>query len=244
VLDPNAPRIEYFSTDVVAVAPGSSLNLFWSTRGVNRVVIYQLDRSGDPSRLWNGGPDGTLEVQTSSRDRGQVDFLLSVGEDDNRVEQSLSVALACPLEWFFNPSPETCPNEEAEETFVIQQPFDRGRMVYLAATDRVYALFNDDREPAWVSFTNRYDPSIHEESDPNFPGLQPLARLGLVWRGEDTVRNRLGLPLEEEFAFDGTIQTATARDGSETLYISSTGGTVLELLSNGDSWQIITLSSP
>lgn len=191
--------------------------------------------------MWNEGPDGTLILPTSERDRGQVDFLLTAGEGALRVEQSLSIALACPVEWFFEPSPPDCAQEEAAETLITEQLFQRGRMVYVAERDLIYVLFNDEFQPAWLTFENRYDPTIHPESDPNFPGLQPTGRLGFVWRGNDTVRNRLGIPTEEqERRFDGFLQEAIQRDGTTSLYISSTGS-VLNLIEGGETWQIISV---
>src|SRR5690606_34223046 len=76
-LNPNAPRIEFFTSDVIAAAPGSSITLFWSTRNVASASIYQLDRSGQRSQVWNVPADGRLNVQTRRADRGQVDFVLS-----------------------------------------------------------------------------------------------------------------------------------------------------------------------
>ncbi len=73
------------------------------------------------------------------------------------------------------------------------------------------------------------------------PGLvQPVRILGFVWRGNDVVRNRLGLGAQPEFAYEGFVQTATAPDGSQSLYLSSVDGSVLLLLPGGDSWEIIT----
>jgi hypothetical protein len=245
VLNPNAPRIEFFTTDSFAVAPGSPAMLFWSARGATSAVIYQLNRFGDRERLWNVEPDGSLAVSTSTRDRGQLDFLLVVGEGELEVQQTLAIPLACPVAWFFSPSPEECADTEVIDTFIIEQEFERGRMVYIADRDRVYALFNDGFEPGWIAFANRYDPEVHPESEESFvppPGrYQPIARLGFVWRGNDTVRNRLGLGIDAQKAYDGFIQTATLADGTESLYISSTGGIVLQLLARDNTWQIISL---
>lgn len=243
-LNPNAPRIEFFTSDASAVAPGNTVTLFWSTRGARDAVIYQLVR-GVRNRVWNVGPDGSLPVTTSRSDRGTADFVLHVGEGSQFVEQNLSIPLACPDVWFFQPSPEACPRP-AQETQLIEEPFEQGRMLYDAATDQIYALFNDGLAPAWLVVQNRFDPAIHPESDPDFaaalpPGYyQPLRRLGFVWRGNDTVRNRLGLAIQPEANYNGFTQTSVTTEGAQTLYISSADGTVLQLLPQGASWQIIT----
>ncbi|HLU08276.1 MAG TPA: hypothetical protein VK003_01310, partial [Oceanobacillus sp.] len=245
VLNPNAPRIEFFTTDVLAVAPGDTVNLYWSTRGVTSANIYRLER-GIRNQLWPVGPDGSLNVPTRRSDRGSVEFLLTVGNGDQVVEQILTIPVACPDVWFFQPAPDDCPAGPAEETSLIEQPFERGRLLYIQSTNLVYALINDGFAPAWISIENRFDPAIHPESDPEFalavpPGFyQPVRILGFVWRGNDVVRNRLGLAIQPEFSYQGFTQTVINPSGEFTLYVSSSDGTVLQLLPEGELWQIIT----
>ncbi len=245
-LNPNAPRIEFFTSDQVAVAPGSTVTLFWSARGANDASIYRLDAFGERNQVWNVAPDGSLTVRTSRDDRGSVDFVLSVNNGPLTSEVTLSIPLSCPNQWFFTPGPDACPDGPPETLNIIEEPFERGRMIYLENTNNVYALFNDGNDPAWAVFPNRYDPDIHPELETSFvppPGLeQPLRILGFVWRGNDVVRNRLGLGTSPELTFEGFVQVATAPDGSQTLYISSADGSVLQLLQRGSAWQIITPS--
>ena len=117
-------------------------------------------------------------------------------------------------------------------------------MVYIGSSNQIYALFNDGSAPAWIALENRFDPAVHPEADENFipPAgyYQPLRRLGFVWRGNDTVRNRLGLAIQPETSFDGFAQSSLATDGAQTIYASSADGTVLQLLPQGEAWQIIT----
>ncbi|GAB4312131.1 MAG: hypothetical protein Kow00117_05100 [Phototrophicales bacterium] len=244
LLNPNAPRIEFFQSGSTSIAPGATVTLFWSTRNATTAVIYQLDRRGERTRLWNVPPAGNLSVRTSEQDRGQVSFVLSIGEPGQRVEQTLSVPLECPVQWFFSPPPLECADTDPQETFLIQQRFERGRMIYSGITNEIYVLFNDGFEPAWITFSNQYDPNRHPEFDENFappPGFyQPVGRLGFLWRGNDTVRNRLGLGIEPELAYDGITQTATLFGGVASLYISNPDGTILQLIGTGSSWQIIT----
>lgn len=245
VPNPNAPRIEFFTSDVVAISPGDPVTLFWSARGAPGAVIYRLDANGVRGNLWNVPPDGNLSVPTRRSDRGQVSFLLSVGTGDLASEQTLTIPVACPDSWFFIPAPEACPAGPSEPTPLVEQNFERGRMVYIESRNRVYALFNDGQQPAWISFENRYDPAIHPELEESFvppPGLfQPLRRLGFVWRGNDIVRNRLGLGVLEEVAYEGFIQTVQTADG-ENLYLNSADVTVIQLLPEGEAWQLITPS--
>lgn len=244
VRSPNAPRIEFFTADVPAVAPGTDVTLFWSTRGADSATIYRLDPTGTRNQLWNVPPDGSLPVSTRLTDRGVIDFLISVGEGNDRIEQTLSLPLSCPVQWFFNPPPEECPDTEPIETRLIEQPMVRGRLLYIEDRDQVYALFNDGFDPAWVAFGNSYNPAIHEAFIEGFPvppeRYQPTAILGFVWRGSDIVRSRLGLGIQEAFTYEGFIQTTQIANG-ESLYVASSDRRVLQLLPEGDSWQIIDL---
>ena len=241
-LNPNAPRIEFFTADVIAAAPGSSINLFWSTRNTASASIYRIT-SGQRSQVWNVPADGSLTVSTRRTDRGQAEFVLSIGDGPAQIEQVLAIPLSCPDQWFFIPAPDDCPTGPPQEGLLIEERFERGRMVYIAATNRVYALFNDGFEPAWIAIENRYDPAVHPEFEETFlppPGfVQPIAIIGYAWRRE-VVRNRLGLALEPEVRYEGAFQTATTLSGDEQLYASSVDGTVLQLLSEGSGWQIIT----
>lgn len=239
----NAPRIEFFTADVQVAAPGSAINLYWSTRGASSAVIYRL-QEGVRNQLWNVGPDGSLTVQTRRSDRGSVEFELSVGDGAQETSRRLAIPLSCPDAWFFIPSPADCPAGPAEETTLIEQPFERGRMLYIQALNQVYALFNDGFDPAWVAFDNRFDPAVDPEADPNFanpPGLyQPVRQLGFLWRGRDSVRNRLGLGTQPEASYTGFVQRAEV-DGQTTLYASSADGAVIQLLPGGAQWTIIPI---
>jgi hypothetical protein len=231
---------------VLAVSPGDTLTLFWSIRGATGATIYRINTDGERGNLWNVPPDGSLGVPTRRSDRGQVSFLLSVGSGDLTSEETLTVPVACPDAWFFQPAPDACPTGPAEATTLIEQPFERGRMVYVQSRDEIYALFNDGRDPAWVAFDNKFRPGQDPELEESFvppPGLfQPLRVLGFVWRGSDLVRNRLGLGTQEEFSYDGFIQTVKTTDGDD-LYLNSSNGSVLQLLPEGAGWQIITAPS-
>lgn len=241
-LNPNAPRIEFFTSDPLSVQPGETVTLYWSARNIDGATIYQVDAAARLP-LYDVPPDGNQPINTRSSDRGQLEFVLAVGEDSNRVEQSIVIPLQCPVEWFFSPSPDNCADTAPTETRIIDQQFERGRMVFIEETNAIYALFNDGSNPAWLSFTNRYDPEIHAESDPNFPSspnrVQPVRELGLLWRGNDVVRNRLGLGTEEQVAFAGFIQTSTLGSNRENLYISSSTNAVLHIVPGREEWQII-----
>jgi len=238
--NPNAARIEFFTSDPLAVQPGGQVTLFWSVRGTSSAIIYRLDEQGRRSQVYNVATDGNLPIVTRSSERGQITFVLVAGEGDTAVEQSLVVPLQCPLGWFFNPAPEECPLNAAEEQDIIDQTFERGRMLFPRDRGIIYVLFNDGRSPAWLAVEDRYNPAIHAERDENAPPtfIQPLRELGLVWRSDDTIRNRLGLGLAEALSFSGFVQEAPSANRL-SVYISGAEGEVLHLLPGGDQWLII-----
>jgi hypothetical protein len=251
VLNPNAARIEFFTTDVGSVSPGADVRLYWSIANVERAVIYRINAAGQRTLTYNIPPDGTQTVTVGASERGNIDFQLVAGEGSQQVQQSLSIPILCPIAWFFIPAPEACPSAEAAQTTITEQTFERGRMLHLADSDRIYVLFNDAASPAWIDFPNLYDPTIHPERDEGFElalagtGLvQPVGKLGFVWRGNDTVRNRLGVGTLPETVYEGSTQRAptSATDDSESVFITSSTGTVIQLLPEGESWQILTPS--
>lgn len=244
VPNPNAARIEFFTSDVLEVQPGGEVNLFWSARNVDAAVVYRLNPDGSRQQVWNVPPDSSLNISTRSSDRGQLTFLLAVGEAETYNEARLVIPIRCPIQWFFSPSPNECPSQEAVETTLIEQPFERGRMVFIAERSQIYVLFNDGNSPAWLSFNSVYNPEIHPESEDGFvppPGFfQPLRELGLLWRSNDTVRNRLGLGTSEAKTYQGFYQTAPASNEREDLFLTAGDNTIINIIPGGTVWQFIS----
>lgn len=242
VFNPNAPRVEFFTSDPLAVEPGDEVSLFWSSRGVDNAVIYRLEDDDTRAQVYNVGPDGSLRIDTNSSERGALRFLLSVGQGANVDEEILVIPFECPVEWFFAPSPTDCANTAPIPSRIVDIPMERGRMIFVQDTNTVYALFNDGQLPAWLSFENRYDPEIHpfreEDAPPEF--IQPTAELGFVWRGDADVRNRLGLGLQENVEVNGFYQTAPAGRNTEDIYITAANGVVVVIPPNINSqWQVL-----
>jgi hypothetical protein len=252
--NPNAPYIEFFRASPATANPGGSFDLFWSSRNVPHAVIYRLDPAGQRTLVYNVAPFGRQSITLGARERVQVEYELVIGEGSNEVTQRLTVPLACPIAWFFTPAPESCPVEDATSSGVVEQTFERGRMIYVASENRIYVLYNDGATPAWASFEDRYRPGVDPERDENwdraFAGtgfVQPVGRLGLLWRGLDVVRNRLGSGTAPELSFEGYYQEAPTRDaafaGRNDVFITASDGTVIQLLPAGSQWQIMTPSA-
>lgn len=244
VSNPNAARIEFFTSDVLEVQPGGGVTLFWSARNVDSAVIYRLNPDETRQQVWNVPPDSSLNIQTRSSDRGQLSFMLAVGEAETYNEARLTIPIRCPIQWFFTPPPNECPAQEAVDTTIIEQPFERGRMVYIADRTQIFVLFNDGNDPAWLSFNSQYNPEIHPESEANFvppPGLfQPLREIGFLWRSNETVRNRLGLGTSEAKNFQGFYQTAPSSNEREDLYLTAGDNTILNIIPGGQVWQFVS----
>lgn len=241
--DPNAPRIDFFTSDPITAAPGGQVTLYWSTRNTDSVVIYSLDADGLRSEVYNRPADGDERISVPRSERNDLHFVLAVGEGGEYVEQELVIALECPDLWFFEPIPADCALSAAQPSRIYDMTLERGRMLYVVETDTIYALFNDGlaNRPAWLSFDNRFNPEIHPaiEEDAPIEWIQPRNELGLVWRTDADVRSRLGLGLAEAIEFEGYVQVGSAGSGREILYISGANGVVLQLLPNGEIWQII-----
>ena len=252
--NPNAPYIEFFRASPATANPGGSFDLFWSSRNVPQAVIYRLDAAGQRTLVYNVEPFGRQSITLGARERVQVVYELVIGEGANEVTQRLIVPLACPIAWFFSPAPDSCPIGDAEPTNIVEQTFERGRMLYIASENRIYVLYNDGTTPAWSSHEDRYRPGVDPERDENFDRafagtgfVQPVGRLGFLWRGLDSVRNRLGSGTAPELSFEGFYQEAPTRDpafaGRNDAFITSSDGTVIQLLPAGSQWQIMTPSA-
>lgn len=240
-LNPNAPRLEFFTSDPLSVAPGSNVTLFWSARNIDGAVIYRIE-GNERTQVYNVPPDGNLVVNTRRSDRGTLEYLIVIGEGASTDSLRLTIPLQCPVTWFFSPPPDACPQNAPLDTQLIDQNFERGRMLYVRETNIIYVLFNDGQTPAWRSFESQYNPEIHADRDPNAPPnfIQPLRELGYLWRTDETVRNRLGLGTAEAVTFEGLVQTAETTGNRPNIYLSSATRNIIHLLPGGDVWELIT----
>jgi hypothetical protein len=239
---PGTLQIEYFTTNSTSVRPGDKLTLYWSTKGVDRAVIYRLDSSGKRGQVWNVNKSGSLDVQTQTDDRDAAQFLLSIGDDKTHLDQTLTVPVQCTNVWFFDPQPSGCPAVTPIVSTEVQQTFERGQMIWVQQQLRIYVLFNDGQQPAWATYPDEFkdgqpdrDPSIQPPSG----FFQPIRGFGLVWRTRERVRARLGWATQAEVPTQGAYQgDATVDNGA--MYIRAKDGNILALFNKGASWKLIT----
>jgi hypothetical protein len=137
------PIIEYFAAYPTEVEPGGEILLFWSAQDGSSAAVYRVNADGSPGRTWQVKLEDSMAVYPISAGRNEV-YTLAVTNGLITVEQQVSIAVSCPLEWFFSPPPaEGCPNAEVSSTPVVTQEFQGGRMVWFEAFNQVVVLFDD-----------------------------------------------------------------------------------------------------
>lgn len=237
-----AAAIRYFTTDSEFVTPGENVTLFWSVDGAGRARIYRVDENGERLFRWDVMGEGQITVATRATDRDAARFLLAAQIGQVEIEQLLLIPLRCVDIWFFDPPPDACAAAPAELTTQAEQTFERGRMVWVAALDRVYAVFEDGGRPAWAMYPDEFnegDPERDESLAPP-PGLeQPIRGFGLVWRNNPRVRERLGWAVSPEVAFEGMMQADSAEPSLATLYLRLRDGGILALNAQTNEWDVL-----
>jgi hypothetical protein len=239
---PGDLQIEYFTTDATNVRPGDNLTLYWSTKGVDKAIIYRVTDTGKRGQTWNVSRAGSLSVGTRGSDRGTINFMITIGSGDTHLEQSLSVPVGCTEVWFFDPQPDGCPTTEPVISTMVEQTFEHGQMIWVQSQLRIYVLFNDGQQPMWATYPDEFQDG-QPQSDPAFAPpsglIQPIRGFGLVWRTHERVRQRIGWAVSGEVPSDGALQgDATVDDG--IMYLRAKDGNIFGLFDKGASWKLIT----
>jgi len=236
--------IDYFTTDTGSVKPGENVTLYWSTRGAERVRIYRVDAEGERIWRWDVNTSGKIVVGTRTGDRDVARFLLVAEGAGANVEQPLLIPLQCPEVWFFDPAPEACPAGPSQVSTEVEQTFEHGRMIWVEAQARIYAVFEDGKTPRWAQFPDNFKDGDPERDDSLIPPpglLQPVRGFGLVWRTNPRVRDRLGWATTPEVPFEGMYQADSSEASVATLYLRTRDGGILALDSLNDEWKALPL---
>lgn len=234
------PTIAYFRADVTLADPGAAVQLLWQTNG-DQVTIYRL-RGGQMSESWSLAATGTMTYHINLDERNFVEFALFAGRDNvaNYGQANLTIPLTCPYEWFFAAAPTECAQDAALFADGAEQHFQRGVMIWVAAQDRIYILYDDDQfSPRWETYEDRW-----EVGDPiNDPTIQPPAGLyqpqrgfGLLWRETPGIADRLGWATGAEVAYTAVYQTTGRYKYNET-YLRALDGNVWHLLPEHSDWE-------
>jgi hypothetical protein len=237
-------QIEYFITNAEEPpAPGDSITLFWRIHEANSARLFRLNESDRRVEVWDVDLEGRLTVSTDPEtEQNQARFMLQGEANGSVVEQILVVEMSsCTLQWFFLPAPEDCPAALPQPSQQVEQRFEGGLMLWLAATQDIYAFYSDGQNPAWQQFPDTFGEGIPDSDDSIIPPperFQPIRGFGLVWRENPEVRERLGWAVEPELGYDGMIQTSLASE--ETLYLRVRDSGILAAAPQ--TWEILTAS--
>lgn len=154
----------------------------------------------------------------------------------------------CETTWFFiQPRPPACPVNPPNSTQGVYQEFQTGYMIWVQSQDAIYVLYNDNRSPRWQVFRDYYvdgmDEVAGEYLEAPSPGLwQPRRGFGLLWRGDQILRSRVGWATQE-WELPYPVKVQTARDGA--IFISQPGDTaVFSLMPGGANWTLYDGSMP
>jgi hypothetical protein len=239
-------EVEYFITNNNdALTPGDNVTLFWRVNGAGEARIFRLDDEDNRLQVWNVTNEGRLTVSTDAEEELVVARFMILAESGGSViEEILEIDMGCPFSWFFQPAPDGCPAGSPEPTQQVEQRFEGGVMIWLAATQEIFVLFSDDGNPAWNVYPDTFTDGLPESDDSLVPPagrLQPVRGFGLVWRESEAVRERLGWALEPELGYDGIIQ-ATGSAGNETTFLRVRDGGILSIDANGEAWDVLPIT--
>jgi hypothetical protein len=236
---PGSLQIEYFTTDVQAVADGDVVMLFWSVRGVDNATIYRLDPAGARGQSWAVARVGQLQVTIVAGEATEASFALVIGGGLNETAQVLRLSLTCSEEgWFFTPSPGGCPPAPAQITTIAQLQFERGQMFWVQTQGRIYALFDTNK---WAAYPDTFRDG-QPETDPNLSPpegrSQPIRGFGLIWRDNPSVRDGLGWAIGGETGFESQVQgSVDIVDGA--FYLRGQDGKIYELNGASSTWRLL-----
>jgi hypothetical protein len=223
-------RVEYFTADPTTATTGSVITLFWGVQGVDTATIYRVEADGERRQAWTVPRTGSLQVVIRETTDGIARFLLVAGT----ASQQLEIPAGCTEAWFFEPAAPTCPDGPPLAGVAVQQPFERGLLVWFGASRTIYALFEDKATPAWSAFPDEFIDG-QPESDPSLQPpegkFQPVRGFGRLWRTNPEVRRRLGWASGPEQPFDGALQLSGG-----AVFLRLRDGDVAELAATGQKW--------
>jgi len=189
-------------------------------------------------------------------------FELSGYWGDARAIRRIAAEVHCPgyRAWFLEDPPAACPDGTALTSAAAAQRFEGGFMIWIAAPDVYYVLYDRDlnveRGQGWSALKSlqriegplALKPGASADNrlrETPLPGrFEPVRGFGLVWRGEvmgtEQVRERLGWAVEEEYAFETVSQCEAGCGPTRDCYLRGPGGGVLHLTGHphfGAHWE-------
>lgn len=151
---------------------------------------------------------------------------------------SAPINQVCDTAWFFEPRPASCPLAAPTAAAGVFQTFQNGYMIWVGSQDAIYVMYNDYSRPRWEVYRDQFDQGMIED-DPAYANApvpntwQPRRGFGMLWRGNEVVRNRIGWAIDElEIPFSVQVQTA----GDGTFFVSDAQNHVFGLTPGGVDW--------
>jgi hypothetical protein len=150
------------------------------------------------------------------------------------VSNAPATQAICDIEYFFDPAPDSCPAGLPVVSAAAEQPFERGILIWLEATDSVIVFYDNGRwqrfDDTWTEDQLKINPALVPPVD----RFQPIRGFGKVWRESPEVREALGWALGVELGFESTIQDqAIIPDRPDLTYLLTYNGQVFALVKRG-----------
>ncbi len=148
-------------------------------------------------------------------------------------------AQTCQTPWFFSGlRPDSCAMNPPLVSPGAFLQFQNGAMIWIAQQDAIYVLYDSANPPRWQVFNDTFADGM-ADTDPAFNNAppftwQPRRGFGLLWRGQSTIRDRLGWAVTEaEIPFTPQVQLGS--DGM--IFISDARGGVYTLSPDSSDWK-------
>ena len=242
--DAAPPVIDFFISDVDITDPGTTIELQWQTSNAVTTTLYHMMQTGQFGTFWTVTSDGSMTYEIHPDTRNYERFMLyASNEAGDFVSETVTITLNCPYPWFFAPAPNICAQGSGADTAGAEQQFEHGTMIWVESEDRIYVLFDDDQfSPKWASFSDDWSDGM-PINDPNLTPpsgmVQPERGFGLVWREEQTIRDRLGWALVPEAGFVTAVQHTSYPKYNE-IYIRAHDSNIWYLKAERSAWEKFT----
>lgn len=179
-----------FGTTIGYIRPNTPIKLLYGPACEDGSVWWLVD--------YNGTVGWTTELQNNT------DLLTTFVETET-----------CANNWFFNLAIEesNCPRP-VQNSRAAGHDFQGGRAYWYqdapipdTGQGVIFIIYNDG---TWEAYSDTFNPDIHPMQDPNIQPpqdlFQPERGIGLIWRSNPAIREKLGWAYEPEYLFDGRFQ--------------------------------------
>ncbi|HFC11233.1 MAG TPA: hypothetical protein ENJ56_00210 [Anaerolineae bacterium] len=213
-----SPVLNSFTANKTWVLPDDMVTLSWSVSNAQSVEIRPINHVTNGFALLGLSPTASIDFDMGMvcDNDGEFTFAIAALDQAGQFTQLGTLEIATvAFDWFFELTdgtlPAHIPCNMSERTFAAEQSFERGKMVWIGDTNKIYVLVNaTGNTPAlWSDYTDTFvegdmetDPSIV----PPAGLLQPKRGFGKVWRENPHVRAALGWATDHEVGFATLMQ--------------------------------------